>query len=313
MIGLQPLVAFAEAAKRGSFASASREVGCTPSSLAKSVSRLESKLGVRLFHRTTRQVTLTDDGKRLFARCQRVLAELEQLQDEASGVRERPSGILRVDMPVAFGRIVMLPLLARLAEQNPELSIDARFSDRYVDLVKEGIDVAIRTGSLDDSSMVARPFAQQELLLFASPAYLERAGTPKDLRDLTANHVAILFRVPSTGRHRAWQFRSSGRQMNVTPASRISVDDGDAIVAAAKLGLGLGQVPHYMVTEALAAGDLVEVLADLRPAAMPIAAVMPSGRLIPPRVRALLDLLTQVRNAAPAAKGSAARKRTSRR
>src|SRR5689334_22867069 len=127
--GLQPLLAFAETAKRGSFAAASRELGCTPSSLAKSVSRLEAHLGVRLFHRTTRLVTLTEDGERLFARCQRVLAELEMLQEEASGAREEPAGTLRIDMPVTFGRLVMLPLLAELAQRHPRLSIDARLSD----------------------------------------------------------------------------------------------------------------------------------------------------------------------------------------
>jgi LysR family transcriptional regulator, regulator for bpeEF and oprC len=199
--GLQPLLAFAETAKRGNFASASRELGCTPSTLAKAVSRLETQLGVRLFHRTTRQVTLSDDGQRLYQRCQRVLAELELLQEEASGAREKPSGTLRIDMPVTFGRQVMLPLLARLAQDNPRLSIDARFSDVYVDLIKEGIDVAIRTGTLRDSSLVARQFAAQQLLLFASPSYLARAGTPTTVEDL-AKHTAVLFRVPSTGKDR---------------------------------------------------------------------------------------------------------------
>ena len=186
MLGLQPLLAFAETAKRGSFAAASREIGCTPSTLAKAVSRLEARLGVRLFHRTTRQVTLTDDGKRLFGRCQRVLSELEMLEEEAFGAREEPSGTLRIDMPVAFGRIVMLPLLARLAQQHPRLAIDARFSDLYVDLVKEGIDVAIRTGALSDSTLVARRFGEQALVLFAASSYLARAGKPSTVRDLRA-------------------------------------------------------------------------------------------------------------------------------
>ena len=178
MHGLQPLLAFAETAKRGNFAAASREIGCTPSTLAKAVTRLEAGLGLRLFHRSTRQVTLTDDGERLFARCQRVLAELELLQQEASGARAEPSGTLRIDMPVTFGRLVMLPLLAQLVQRHPRLSVDARFSDVYVDLVKEGIDVAIRTGTLRDSALVARTFSSQDLLLIAAPRYLERAGTP---------------------------------------------------------------------------------------------------------------------------------------
>jgi DNA-binding transcriptional LysR family regulator len=300
MHGLQPLLAFAETAKRDSFAAAARELGCTPSTLAKAVTRLEAQLGLRLFHRTTRQVTLTDDGERLFARCQRVLAELEMLQEEASGAREEPAGTLRIDMPVTFGQVVMLPLLAELVRRHPKLSIDARLSDAYVDLVKDGVDVAIRTGALRDSSLVARPFGSQELLLFASPDYLARAGTPRGIADLS-HHTAVLFRVPSTGKDRPWHLRSGGRNVTLTPPSRVRVSEGDAIVRAAALGLGIGQVPHYMVLERLARGELVEILPELRPAAMPIAAVMPSGRMIPARVRALLDLIVQRPEAFPPA------------
>ncbi|HET9643164.1 MAG TPA: LysR family transcriptional regulator [Burkholderiaceae bacterium] len=300
MHGLQPLLAFAETAKRGNFAAASREIGCTPSTLAKAVSRLEAKLGVRLFHRTTRQVTLTDDGRRLFGRCQRVLAELELLQEEASGVRREPMGTLRIDMPVTFGRQLMLPLLAQLAGEHPQLSIDARFSDAYVDLIKEGIDVAIRTGTLRDSTLVAKPFASQDLLLFASPSYLETAGTPTSLAQLS-RHNGVLFRVPSTGKDRPWHLRSGGRNVQVMPPSRVSVDGGDAIVRAVVLGMGIGQVPHYMLIDSLARGEVVELLPQLRPTPMPIAAVMPSGRMIPARVRALLELIERSPHAFPPA------------
>jgi DNA-binding transcriptional LysR family regulator len=186
----------------------------------------------------------------------------------------------------------MLPLLAELVRRHPKLSIDARLSDAYVDLVKDGVDVAIRTGALRDSSLVARPFGSQELLLFASPDYLARAGTPRGIADLS-HHTAVLFRVPSTGKDRPWHLRSGGRNVMLTPPSRVRVSEGDAIVRAAALGLGIGQVPHYMVLERLARGELVEILPELRPAAMPIAAVMPSGRMIPARVRALLDLIVQ--------------------
>lgn len=292
MISIQPLIAFAETAKRGNFAAASREIGCTPSSLAKSVARLEGQLGVRLFHRTTRRVTLTDEGRRLFERCQRVLTELEQLHEEATGTRAEPSGTLRIDMPVALGRSLILPLLARFAERYPKVGIDARLTDRYVDLVKEGIDVAIRTGPLADSTLVAKPFAYQELFLVAAPGYLARTGTPRNLRDL-AEHTGILFRVPSHGRQRPWHFLANGRAVRINPESRVCVDDGDAIVKAAELGMGIGQVPHYMVAEAIGRGDLIELLPKHRPEPMPIAAVMPSARLIPARVRAFLTLLEQ--------------------
>lgn len=290
MHSLQPLLAFAETARRGNFAAASRELGCTPSTLAKAVSRLEGKLGVRLFHRTTRQVALSDDGRRLFDRCQRVLAELELLQEEASGTRGEPSGTLRIDMPVSLGCRVMLPLLAELQRNHPKLAIDARFSDVYVDIVKEAIDVAIRTGPLRDSTLVARPFGRQELLLFAAPSYLERHGTPTTLAQLN-DHTAVLFRVPGNGRDRSWQLRSGRRNVELMPPSKVRADDGDAIVSAAVLGMGIGQVPHYMVSDRIERGELVELLPQMRPPAMQIAAVMPSGRMIPARVRALLELI----------------------
>ena len=306
MRSLQPWLAFAETAKRGNFAAASRDLGCTPSTLAKSVARLERQLGVRLFHRTTRQVTLTDDGQRLFARSQRVLAELEQLEQEASGARAEPQGTLRIDMPVAFGRLVMLPLLAELARRHPRVSIDARLSDMYVDLVKEGVDVAIRTGALRDSTLVARAFGSQTLLLCAAPSYLARLGTPTSVEEL-ARHTAVLFRVPSHGRERPWQLRANGREVALSPPSRLRVDDGDAIAAAAVLGFGIAQLPHYIVAEPLARGELVEVLPEARPPPMPIAAVMPSARMVPSRVRALLDLLERSAARLPAAPPVAAR------
>jgi DNA-binding transcriptional LysR family regulator len=307
---LQPLLAFAETAKRGNFAAAARELACTPSTMAKSVARLEAQLGVRLFHRTTRQVALTDDGARLFERSRSVLAELELLQEEASGTRQAPSGTLRIDMPVSLGRMVMLPLLARLMRDHPALIIDARFSDAYVDLVKDGIDVAIRTGDLADSSLVARRLGSQELLLFAAPSYLERFGQPRTLSDLD-RHIAVLFRVPSNGRERPWNFRVRGRDVDIMPKSRIRADQGDALVQASVQGMGIGQVPHYMVAEELKSGALIELLPSLRPTPMPIWAVMPTSRLIPARVRALLDLMEQTPTVFPVAPPPSTRSRRS--
>ena len=207
MQGLQQFLSFAETAKHGSFAAAARELGSAPSTLAKAVSRLEAALGVKLFHRTTRQVSLTPDGERLFHRCQRVLAEVDDLQAEAAGTRAAPSGSLRIDMPIVYGKRVLLPLLSRLLERHPALQLDVRLEDSYVDLVRDGFDMAVRVGSLRDSSLVARRFASQSLLLAASPAYLERHGTPRTIEQLSG-HAATVFRQPSDKRLRPWQLRS---------------------------------------------------------------------------------------------------------
>ncbi|HVO05963.1 MAG TPA: LysR family transcriptional regulator [Burkholderiaceae bacterium] len=295
MHGLQPLLAFSETAKHGGFAAAARELGTAPSTLAKAVARLEASLGLRLFHRTTRQVSLSADGERLFRRCQRVLAELEELQTEAAGTRAAPAGTLRIDMPLAYGRMVMLPLLAQLLRQHPQMRIDARLSDGYVDLVKDGIDVAIRVGELQDSSLAARRFGSQQLVLVGAPEYLQRHGTPHVLADLVA-HRTILFRMPTSGRDRPLQF---GRGVTLHPEEGLRFNDGEAIVQAAVLGLGLAQVPDCMAAADLSAGRLVELLPRHRPPAMPIHAVMPANRLVPPRVRVLLDALQTLADAPP--------------
>ncbi len=294
MKGLQQLVAFAQTARRGSFAAAARDLGGAPSTLAKSVARLEASLDVKLFHRTTRQVSLTPDGERLFRRCERVLAELEDLQAEAAGTRSAVAGTLRLDMPITYGRRVVLPLLAGLLQRHPQLQLDARLRDDYADLVKEGLDAAIRVGALRDSSLIARRFDWQELVLVASPAYLAAHGTPRRVADL-AGHAAVLFRMPSSGRHRPWQLRDGRREITLEPPCRAQVNDGEGIVTAACQGLGIAQVPDNMVGDELARGSLVEVLPGKRPAPMPISVVMPSSRLQPPRVRALLDLLEPLR------------------
>ena len=288
MQSLQQLAAFVETAKHGSFAAAARESGSAPSTLAKAVARLELSLGVKLFHRTTRQVTLTPDGERLYRRCQRLLAEVDELQADASGVREAPSGTLRIDMPIVMGRRLLLPVLARMSQRHPGLLLDVRLQDGYVDLVKEGIDVAVRVGTLKDSSLVARRFTTQAMVLVASPAYLEAHGTPRRLDQLAA-HSALLFRMPSTGKDRPWQFRQRGNPVELHPQSRVRINDGEGLVEAARLGLGLAQLPDYFVREELARGDLVEVLPAARPAPLPVSVVYPGARLLPLRVRLLLD------------------------
>lgn len=291
MDSLQQIAAFAGTARHGSFAAAARESGQSPSTLAKAVARLEARLAVRLFHRTTRQVSLTPDGERLYARCEKLLGEVEALQAEASGVRAAPSGTLRLDMPIVFGRRFVLPQLAQLAVRHPELALDVRLSDGYTDLVKEGIDAAIRVGELKDSSLVARRFAWQGMVLVASPAYLAARGTPRRLQDLE-KHDALVFRMPSTGKDRPWQFRQGGQPAELRPRSRVRVNDGEGLVQAAVLGMGLAQLPDYFVTSELAAGTLVEVLPRLRPAPLPVQVVYPAARLMPLRLRVLLDVLT---------------------
>jgi DNA-binding transcriptional LysR family regulator len=303
MHGLQQYVAFAETARHGSFASAARTLGTVPSTLAKAVARLEGELGVRLFHRTTRQVTLTPDGERLYGHCQRLLAEVEELRAEAAGTQLKPSGTLRVDLPICYGKQVVMPVLARLLQRHPALSLEVRLQDGYADLVQEGIDLAVRVGRLEDSTLVARRIDEQVLVLCASPAYLAAHGTPADVAAL-AVHRAIAFRMPTSGRHRPWQFRDGARAVDMPPPHVVArINDGEGMVEAARLGLGLCQVPDCMATAALARGELVEVLPHCRPDAMPISVVHPGGRLLPARVRVALEALAALKNAVAAGPG----------
>lgn len=311
MKGLQPLLAFAETAKRGSFAAAAREIGGTPSTLAKAVARLESALGVRLFYRTTRQVSLTPDGERLYQRCQRVLTELEALQADAAGIHAEPTGTLRIDLPIVYGKRFVLPLLAELVRQYPSLQLDVRLQDGYADLVRDGIDLAVRVGDLQDSTLVAHRIDYQQLVLVASPTYLRHHAPPVSLDELAA-HAALLFRQPRIGRPKPWLFRRDDELVEVAPAPRLLFNDGEAIVEAARLGLGLCQVPDIMVDGELTSGRLVEVLADCRPDAAPISVIYPSGRLLPARVSLTIEILRRLRERHVAAPTSRANRSTAR-
>lgn len=291
---LQQMMAFAETAKHGSFAAAARELGTAPSTLAKAVARLEQSLKVKVFHRTTRQVSLTPDGERLFERCQRLLAEFDALQAEASGATEEPSGLLRVDLPIVLGREFLLPVLARLVREHPRLKLDLRLQDGFADLVKEGIDVAVRLGPLKDSTLVAQRIATQAMVLVASRDYAAARGMPRRLEDLAA-HDALLFRNPTSGRDRPWVFRQGAREVEIEPASRVRINDGEGLVAAVRLGLGIAQLPEYFVRRELASGEFVELLKSLRPAPRPVLAVYPGARLVPARVRAFVQAARELR------------------
>lgn len=291
MQGLQQFVAFAETARLGNFAAASRELGVAPSTLAKSVARLERGLGVKLFHRTTRQVRLTPDGERLYERCQRVLAEVEELRADAAGTSGIVAGQLKIDAPIVWGMRRLVPMLARLTREHPGLELDLRLNDGYVDLVRDGIDLAVRVGHLQDSTLVARRIDWQEMVLCASPRYLEAHGAPRRLEDLQ-RHAAVVFRMPTSGRNRPWQFlRRDGQAVEIHPESRVRINDGQGIVVALCEGMGICQLPAYMAADELASGRLVELLPGLRPAALPISLVYPSARLVPARVRVALEVL----------------------
>jgi LysR family transcriptional regulator for bpeEF and oprC len=290
MPSIDLVVSFASAARHSSFASAARELGLSPSAVAKNVARLETQLGMRLFHRTTRQVTLSQDGEDIYLRCKRILEDMESLDAAAAGAQGGLRGTLRIDMPTTYGRQVVLPVLMQLKMQHPTLKIDVRFSDHVVDIIKEGLDAAIRIGTLTDSSLIARNFDQQFVRSYASPEYISRCGKPRSPEELS-EHTCLLFRSPSSGRDRPWQFLVDKRESVFLPDSDVRLGDGEALVQAALTGVGVVQLPTYMVDQEVAQGHLVEILTRFRAAPQPIALVYSSHRHVPPRVRALADAL----------------------
>lgn len=294
MAGLQAYLAFTETVKHGNFAGAAREMGISASAVAKSIGRLEEDLGIRLFHRTTRKVTLTSDGHELHERCKHITDEIEALRNDAAETRSEPSGTLRLNVPVVLGRQLIVPVLTQLVRRYPRLALDVVYSDRYADIIAEGLDAVIRIGQLPDSTLVSRKIGEQSLVICGAPAYLKERGVPRKPADI-ANHDCLLFRNPSIGLLRPWQFKESRKAIEIKPASRIAMNDGEALVAAAASGMGLIQVPTLMAAGEIANGRLVAVLQRHAPPALPISIVYPSARRITPRLRVLIEALTGVK------------------
>jgi DNA-binding transcriptional LysR family regulator len=294
LISLDLLASFAAAARHGGFANAARDLGRSPSAVAKNIARLEAQLGVRLFHRTTRQVTLSPDGESLFARCERILEELAAVEADLAGAGKEPTGTLRIDMPVTYGRDMVLPVLTSLMAKHHRLKLDARFSDQFVDVVKEGLDAAVRIGPLSDSRLVGRRFDRHVIAAFASPEYLAEHGEPGSPEALS-EHACLLFRLPSTGRDRTWQFRRGKRDVSLLPKSDMRLGDGEALVHAAAAGLGVIQVPEYMARTEVRNGRLIEILRKYRSPPLPVSLVYPSHRHVPLRVRVVADALAAAR------------------
>lgn len=293
MSGFIQYLAFAHVARHRSFAQAGRELGLAASTVAKRIGRLEQQLGVRLFHRTTRQVTLTSDGEVLYARCEKLLADIDELENLAGGAAGEARGELRINVPITYGKRVVIPVLADLLQRHPGLTADVRLSDQLCDPIRDGLDAAIRIMPLADSRLASRRIGWQHLALCGSPDYLARHGTPRHPSQLS-RHSFVVFRRPTSGRERPLQFAIAGRQEDLHPPYRMLVDDGEGMVAAACHGSGLIQVPSYMVSRELASGTLVELLPSFRPPPLPINLIWPGNRLMPARLRVLIDALAAV-------------------
>ncbi|MGE0004103.1 MAG: LysR substrate-binding domain-containing protein [Parvibaculaceae bacterium] len=284
------MTAFVAVCETGSLTAAARRLGVSPPVMSRQIGALESRLGIRLFHRTTRRISLTDAGARYLERARRILADLDEAERAAQSERSEPSGRLSVTAPLIFGRLHVAPLLARFVGHHPKVTVELSLSDRFVNLVEEGHDLAIRIGHLPDSQSIARRFGETRRALVASPAYLAKTGLPRHPHDLD-RHDIVAF-MPGTPPF-DWQFGAQG-DLKVRVAPRFVTNSGDTAIALALDGVGIARVLYYQVREAVAEGRLVEVLPAFAPDPMPIHAVYPSARLLSGKVRAFIELMSEM-------------------
>lgn len=296
---------FVEAADAGGFSSAAARLNLSRSAVGKSVARLEQRLGVRLFHRTTRTQHLTEDGQAYYERCRRALDELRAGEAMIESGRREVSGLLRVSMPVLFGRRCVAPVLMALAEKHPALRIDMNFSDRMADLLEDGFDLAIRNGRLrDESGLMARRVALQRMSVCASPGFIARNGAPQTLEEI---HRFDTLVYGSSGNPKAWAFpHGTGAPTEIVPKGRFHFDDLETLADGAAAGFGLAWLPCWLIRDRVAAGALVQVLTDFPATVFESHAVWPKTTHLPLRVRLAIDALADGLPAAMEASQTAA-------
>ena len=287
---------FIAVVKAGSFTAAAAHLGITKSAVAKSVAQLEERLGVKLLHRTTRRLSLTPEGVAYLEQAEAALDQLRSAEDVARSKASMVRGVLRVDMPAAFGRRIAMPILLDILRAHPDLRLEASFSDRIIDPVEEGVDLCLRFGELPDrTDIAARRLGSQRLVLCAAPDYLEEAGEPTTLRDLQ-DHACILG--SRLGRAASWRFLDEdGRVTSVDPPATHLVSDGEVVIDMAVAGFGLCQMPQSLLQPYIDRKELVEVLPDRCRVQSPFNAVWPATRAILPRVRIVVDELVRRANA----------------
>jgi LysR family transcriptional regulator, regulator for bpeEF and oprC len=290
MQDLRTLAIFVKVAERRSFVRAATDLGITQSGVSNAISRLEQQLGTRLLARTTRRVSLTEHGAAYFERCRQALAELEEAELVLKDSQLEPSGNLRIDTSVSFGRLKMVPLLGPFQAQYPHIKLRVTFTDRYIDLIEEGIDVCVRLGQLYDSSLIARRLTGAQFSVVGSPRYFAKFGKPKRLDDLT-EHNCLAFTSRETRLARDWRFLQEGVERTLPPKGNISFSDGAAVCDAASAGYGLAQLQDYFVDSAIAQGKLVSVLDRFKPNIEPIWLVYPQTRHLTPTVRAFVNFM----------------------
>jgi DNA-binding transcriptional LysR family regulator len=287
---LDDMIAFIRVVESRSFTAAAERLGLSKSVVSRRLTELENRLGTRLLNRTTRSLSLTPAGQTFFERARAILADVEEAEQAVAELGRDPRGLLRVNAPMSFGILHLAPAVADFMARFPNVELDLDLTDRFVDLVEEGWDIAVRIGRLRDSSLIARKLAPSRLVTVASPAYLERRGRPERPEELT-RHECLLYTTLSNPS--VWHFRADGDLRSVRVQGRMRVNNGDTILEAVRAGLGLAVLPTFMLSDDLRSGRLVTVLDAFEATDFAIYAVWPHHRHLSPKVRAFVDFLAE--------------------
>jgi len=288
MDNLNGMLAFVRAAESHSFAAAGIRLGVSASAVGKSVARLEARLNVRLFNRSTRRISLTDEGQLFFERCQQIVSQVEEAELEMSRAAGQPRGRLRVSAP-AIGYRMLLPHLPEFRQRYPHIELDLDFSDRMVDLIDEGVDVAIRSGELSNSQMMSRRLGPFRFVIVGSPAYFSQHALPLKPQDLY-QHDCLGYRFPNGGQLQHWELHDD---TPLTLSYSVSSNNLEALLQAALQGLGLIYAPEFLAREYLASGALISVLAEHLDFVGKFSLVWPSSRHLLPKIRVFIDFLSE--------------------
>ena len=288
---IDAMQAFVAVADLRGFAPAARKLGLSPSGVTRLIAALEDRLGARLLQRTTRKVALTDVGARYLERARRILGDVEEAEGAVEGERTRPGGRLVVSAPVGFGRLHVSLVMSAYLMRYPEVSGELRLSDQMINLVEDGVDLAIRIGHLADSSLVARRVGEMRRIVVASPGYLEARGEP-DAPGAIASHQTIQF--GGIGASPDWRFVERGEDIRIACAPRFTTNSADAAIQYAEQGGGLTRVMAYQAAASLKAGRLRIVLAKFEQPPLPIHIVYPTSRLLSAKVRSFTDLVIEL-------------------
>jgi len=287
---LKRIGVFTKVAQTKSFSEAARQLGVAKSGVSKQIRLLEEEIDVRLFNRSTRQLTLTEAGKIYYRHCEHIVNRAELALDELRHYQNQPTGTIRISAPVPFGRTILMPVIKQLNDLYPKLNVDLQLDDKVVNIVEQGIDLALRVGALQDSNLIAKKLCDTPAMLIASPQYLASYGMPNSPKDLTS-HKWLALSVQAAPYTKTFVHKVSGEQTTTSLQGNLSINSVEAIISAALNGLGVSMLAKVTIEDYIKSGELITLLPDYRLNPVPIYAVYPHREHLPSKVKIFLKLL----------------------